>query len=223
MGIFAIALRDRARRLPQDHLAGLLASPATGTGPEFRARVDASSPPGGPSAPSGGGSEDAPRAQKHDQLVWEPTALDGTPVDLVSGDRVLIAQSGSTSEEWELTKPPEPHRLFAGPLVYTGEGLRVASLYPLTGALRELGGTAVTGAGSIPLGLWRTSQSAAEAGELYVYEAEAPYSWGPYLDTAEHPNRELFVDGAAYRIAASVPSVSAPRMVVTLRRVRGGG
>lgn len=223
MGLFAIALRDRASRLPQTHLAGLLASPAATSGPVFRSRVDASAPPGGPSAASGGGQEDAPRAQQHDQLVWEAQALDGTEVALVSGDRLAVAQAGGATETWELTRAPTPHRLFAGPLVYTGEGLRLAALYPLTGALRELGGAAVAGAGAIPLGLWRTAQAPAEGGEQYVYEAETPYNWLAALDPATHPNRELYVSGAAHRIVAAAPNQAAPRVVLTLRRVRGGG
>lgn len=222
MGLFAVALRDRAYRLPQGHLAGLVASPATAAGPVFRARVDAAAPPGGPSAPSGGGQDDAPRAQQHDDLIFEAQALDGTPVELVSGDRVQVAL-GPVTDSWELTRPPTPHRLFAGPLVYTGEALRVSALYPLTGSLRELGGVAVAGAASVPVGLWRTAQAPAEAGEQYVYEAETPYEWLPYLDAAAHPNRELVVNGAAHRIVSAAPNQAAPRIVLTLRRVRGGG
>jgi hypothetical protein len=207
VGLFAVVLRDRAHRLPQSHLAGLAPGLSSSDGPVFRARADTSAPAGAGDVqvrgPTGGGAEDAPRGGAHDELVWEATALDGSPVSLIAGDRLRIE--------------------LAGAIIFTGEALRVSLLYPHTALLRELGGAAVAGAGAIPVGFWRTGQSPQEGGEQYTYGAEAAYQWLPYLDTTAHPNRELVISGEAYRITEVLPHEAAPRVSLSLRRVRAGG
>jgi hypothetical protein len=227
VGLFAVVLRDRAHRLPQDHLAGLAPGLSSSDGPVFRARADTSAPSGAGDVqvrgPTGGGAEDAPRGGAHDQLVWEATALDGTPVSLIAGDRLRIELAGAATDDFELTRAPTPHRLLAGAIIFTGEALRVSLLYPHTALLRELGGAPVAGAGAIPVGFWRTGQSPQEGGEQYTYGAEAAYQWLPYLDTTAHPNREIVVNGEAYRITEVLPHEAAPRVALSLRRVRAGG
>lgn len=214
MGLFAVLLPDTAVRQAQTHLTGFVDVPKTSPSAAFKVRVDVG-PTNTASGDPGAAVDDASRNHPQASLLWEPTGE-----TLIGGDRLTVSSSSvEYNDVWELAGPAQPHRILAGPLVWTAQAYRLSELYPTTGTIRKLGGDVVTE--DVPIGIWQTSQGrAAEAAAIYDYDGETPLE---YISDLRVPNREILVDSTLYKIVDATPHEIAPRVTLRLRQVRPGG
>src|SRR5437016_1084803 len=104
MGLFSVVMTDRGRRLAQDHLAGLVASPDPNPTAWFALRADATAPLATPGDGPGAAAEDASREGQHYSLVWEAAPA------IVAGDRVEVRPRGAPATTvYEVARPPFDH------------------------------------------------------------------------------------------------------------------